>query len=107
MIHTVIVSLGRTGRPVLDKNPLEVSTGDEIQWTSAHGDIRVELPVGLVSSGGMVTGARVEELTPEATVIATATGRVWYRYDVYLSSIRANAAPHVIVTGPRVAAAAG
>ncbi|MCC6857938.1 MAG: hypothetical protein IT158_05240 [Bryobacterales bacterium] len=103
--HLVVVSLTDGSHAVLNKNPLEVAGGDEIRWTSNDGDIRVELPPDLLglspSEPPQVRYAEKEHITAPVAVIADVPGRggrAWYRYDVFVGAVQANALPHVIVT---------
>jgi hypothetical protein len=109
--HLVIAVSTGTGQVILNKNPLEVLNDDEIRWTSNDGDIRVELPAELVgrpaSEPPEIREALKERLTAPVVVKANPAlreDRVWYRYDVFLTTssgtAQANAFPHVIVTSP-------
>ncbi len=105
MKHIVLASLTDASHAVVNKNPLEVSYGDEIRWTSNDSDVQVILPADLVGGGSRLEtvekSAGRGRMTDPVVVLAreeTREGVTWYRYNMWVGQVQVNAMPHVIVT---------
>lgn len=98
MKKLVLISLDGSGQLVFDHNPLVVSNGDEIRWTSKEGDITVDYPGGLAGGTAGKRAALMRNITSPAVVVNSVDA--WYDYEVSLSKAgtAVNALPHVIVT---------
>lgn len=96
--HLIIVSLSNTSQVVCSSNPIVVSNGDVIRWTTRDGDLSIRFPGSLIGTDTEGTRDAPSERFSAELVVNAAPG--WYQYEISLSKggVTVTALPHVIVT---------